>query len=603
MAFTITDFQKAIPSDIVKLGEQLFKKEAVKNLQNLKEQEWTAEVLDKETFNIEIMLDDERNILDHFCDCPTESEHCAHQVAALLKLRQTLPKYEQKQTKAKAKKEKEVKVKKKTDPIGTILDEVSLSELKEFVQKAAAAQKEFKNMLLVHFSDKSASNNRKYYTDVLRTGISNVKRSGPLNVKDTKRFLPVAEQLWKKAQEGIIRNNLKDASQILLAMLETFLPQSERLSDSTGAVMDLTKSTYTELQKVIQNAPFEFQKAVVSELFEVLNANMSFYYNHFRRDTFKLLGAIAQYPELHLSYAQFLDNLLKNPDIKNRGYSSFWSSISATEVPTLESEVVNLKRELFKLQKRDSEIHQLLAKYQHIEQFRREYVEYCLTQKDYAEVRAVIEKYIFVHKHESMLNGIHKYWYETLLGVYVLQKDLPAQIRLLHTRFIGSEYQNMEVLAQLKQCCTKAEWKGKFDEILKAATKSFNTMIQFNYYDRWRPKPFPVKIANLLTFDERWDELWQLLRNENKVEGYGQYGHYLAATHAHELYELYKNNARKWAEAVSNMDEYRAIAYILTTLRDLNDAGAELVQGIMTHLRIAHKRKYQYLNLLKDAGL
>lgn len=372
MPFTIADFHKTIPAALVKAGERLFKNEAVKSVSTSKKNEWTAEVLDKETFNVEIMLDEKRNILDHFCDCPTESEHCEHQVAALLKLRQTLPLHEKKQTKSK--KEKEVKVKKKTDPVSQILEEISLAELREFVQKAAAAQKDFKNMLLVHFSEKSESNNRKYYTDVLRTSISNIKRSGLLNAKDTKRFLPTAEQLWKKAQDSLIKSNFKDASPILLAIIETLTQQSERLSDSNGVVNQIIENTYAELTKLIEKVPFEFQKSIADELFDVLEPNMSFYYNHFRNLTFDLLRLFNRYPDLHLGYVQFLDKVLKQPNVNSTNNSSFWSYSSFSFESTLESELVTLKRRLYEAQKQDDKIPALLARFQHIDKFRKEYV-------------------------------------------------------------------------------------------------------------------------------------------------------------------------------------------------------------------------------------
>ena len=601
MAFTITDFQKMIPANLVKAGERLFKNEAVKSISNTKENEWTAEVLDKETFNVEILLDDERNILDHFCDCPTESEHCQHQVATLLKLRQTLPLYEKKQTKTK--KEKEVKVKKKTDPVSQILEEVSLAELREFVQKAAATQKEFKNMLLVHFSEKSESNNRKYYTDVLRTSISNVKRSGSLNVKDTKRFLPAAEQLWKKAQDSLQKGNLKDASPILLAIIETLTQQSERLSDSNGIVNQIIQNTYFELTKLIEKSPFEFQKALAEELFEVLEPNMSFYYNHFRNLTFDLLRLFNRYPDLHLTYVQFLEKVLKQPNLNSETNSSFWSYSSSSFESTLESELVTLKRRLYEAQKQDDKIPALLARFQHIDKFRKEYVEYCLSTKDYAEARKVLEKFLSGKSLVSEGTRVDKFWFETLLKVCQLQKDVQGQINTLRLQFVITGYEKISILPTLKQLCTSEQWNTLFAEFKKATLKQINELQQYGYFGfRDIPKPFPVKTANLLVFDERWEELWDLLSSHKTFDSYGIYGKHLAQAFPEQLYSLYKNNIRKWIDDASSMDNYRAIVAILVTLSNLNAEGKELAENQVNHIRIAHKRKHQFLSLLKEVG-
>jgi len=601
MAFTITDFQKMIPANLVKAGERLFKNEAVKSISNTKENEWTAEVQDKETFNVEILLDDERNILDHFCDCPTESEHCQHQVATLLKLRQILPQYEKKQTKTK--KEKEVKVKKKTDSVSQILEEVSLAELREFVQKAASTQKEFKNMLLVHFSEKSENNNRKYYADVLRTSLSNVKRSGSLNVKDTKRFLPAAEQLWKKAQDSLQKGNLKDASPILLAIIETLTQQSERLSDSNGVVNQIIQNTYSELTKLIEKAPFEFQKVLADELFEVLEPAMSFYYNHFRNLTFDLLRLFNRYPDLHLAYVQFLDKVLKQPSINSEENRTFWSYSSSSYESTLESELVILKRKLYEVQKQTDKIPTLLARFQHIDQFRKEYVEYCISTKDYPEARKVLEKFLSDKSLLSEGASVNKFWFETLLNVCQLQKDVLGQINTLRLQFAITGYERISILPTLKQLCTTEQWNTLFAEFKKATLKQINELQQYGYFGfRDIPKHFPVKTANLLVFDKRWQELWDLLSSQKTFDSYGIYGKHLAQAFPEQLYSLYKNNIRKWIDDASSMDNYRAIVAILVTLSNLSAEGKELAENQVNHIRIANKRKYQFLSLLKEVG-
>jgi hypothetical protein len=601
MAFTITDFQKMIPANLVKAGERLFKNEAVKSISNTKENEWTAEVQDKETFNVEILLDDERNILDHFCDCPTESEHCQHQVATLLELRQILPQYEKKQTKTK--KEKEVKVKKKTDSVSQILEEVSLAELREFVQKAASTQKEFKNMLLVHFSEKSENNNRKYYADVLRTSLSNVKRSGSLNVKDTKRFLPAAEQLWKKAQDSLQKGNLKDASPILLAIIETLTQQSERLSDSNGVVNQIIQNTYSELTKLIEKAPFEFQKVLADELFEVLEPAMSFYYNHFRNLTFDLLRLFNRYPDLHLAYVQFLDKVLKQPSINSEENRTFWSYSSSSYESMLESELVILKRKLYEVQKQTDKIPTLLARFQHIDQFRKEYVEYCISTKDYPEARKVLEKFLSDKSLLSEGASVNKFWFETLLNVCQLQKDVLGQINTLRLQFAITGYERISILPTLKQLCTTEQWNTLFAEFKKATLKQINELQQYGYFGfRDIPKPFPVKTANLLVFDKRWQELWDLLSSQKTFDSYGIYGKHLAQAFPEQLYSLYKNNIRKWIDDASSMDNYRAIVAILVTLSNLSAEGKELAENQVNHIRIANKRKYQFLSLLKEVG-
>ena len=50
------------------------------------------------------------------------------------------------------------------------------------------------------------------------------------------------------------------------------------------------------------------------------------------------------------------------------------------------------------------------------------------------------------------------------------------------------------------------------------------------------------------------------------------------------------------------MDNYRAIVAILVTLSNLSAEGKELAENQVNHIRIANKRKYQFLSLLKEVG-
>ena len=73
-SFTLSNFKKTIPSNFVTEGEKIYKRGDVKKIVSSDGREWKVDVtVGKEVFNVEISIDLEKSITDHFCDCPSET--------------------------------------------------------------------------------------------------------------------------------------------------------------------------------------------------------------------------------------------------------------------------------------------------------------------------------------------------------------------------------------------------------------------------------------------------------------------------------------------------------------------------------------------------
>ena len=130
-SFTLSNFKKTMPANLMAEGERIYKFGDIKKIVSADGRDWKVDVtVGKEVYNVEISIDLEKSITDHFCDCPSETEHCHHQVAAFLKLKEILPNFTAGKTNKPTKaKDATPKKKKPLSPIEAILEEVSVLEL------------------------------------------------------------------------------------------------------------------------------------------------------------------------------------------------------------------------------------------------------------------------------------------------------------------------------------------------------------------------------------------------------------------------------------------------------------------------------------------
>ncbi len=588
-SFNLSNFKKTIPANIYKEGEVTFNQGGVSKTVPNKENEWLAEVtVGREVFNVEIMIDNEKNILDHFCDCPSETDFCRHQVAVFLKLKEIWPTLAKKKEKAKAKPEKPIK-KKKLTPTETILGEITKVELYEFLRKALADNKAFKNQFLVHFADKNDSNDRKYFNEVLRSTATSIKRNGYLGTRDTKKFIVTAAELATKATTAFEAKKYKDFAPIALALIESLTTLLKRMEDSEGKLNTMINNSLKHFGEIAKKAPYDLKMSVLKELFEILENNISEIYQSFRSELLALWKKIGQENDLHKLYNEFLD---KQMATNNRQNSGFWAFSTSNGETTLETDLIDLKREFYKANKMQDKIPELLAKSQHISRYRKEYVEYLFVQKNYTEAQKVLEKYVF-NKYLLMSGGnIDIFWLNKLDETNEKLGDKEGTIKALLQRFRFGDYKQFSVIEKIKKMVSKQQWLDTSELLVKEITdkQKQSSIGNYGFYSSNRSTKIPAAVGHFYVLDERWDDLEKMVLKNNDIESYAIFCEYLLINNFKKTYKYLEDNLMEWFKK-SNYSDYPFIASIVSALQNAGPEAKDFTDKFIYHIQTYHKGK------------
>ncbi len=587
-SFNLSNFKKIVPVNLYKEGEMTFNQGGVTKTTPNKENEWLAEVtVGREVFNVEIMIDNEKNILDHFCDCPSETEHCRHQVAVFLKLKEIWPTLAKKKEK-KAKPEKPVK-KKKLSPVETILGEITKVELYEFLRKALTDNKVFKNQFLVHFADKNSNNDRKFFGDVLRSTATSIKRNGYLGTRDSKKFIVTATEIATKASAAFETKKYKDFAPIGLAIIESLTTLLKRMEDSEGKLHAMINTTLKHFGELSKKAPYDLKMSVFKELFEVLEVNISEIHQSFRPELLALWQKIGQEADLHKLYNEFLD---KQMTAASRHNSGFWAISSLSGETTLETDMIDLKKEFYKANKLTDKIPELLAKSQHISRYRKEYVEYLFTKKDFTEAKKVLEKYIFNKAVLLSGNKIDIFWLNKLDEANEKLGDKEGTIKALLQRFRFGDYKQFSVIEKIKKMITKQQWNETVELLVKEITEKQkqSSISHYGFYQSSRSTKIPAAVGHFYVLDERWDDLEKMVLKNNDIESYATFCEYLLMSNFKQTFKYLEDNLMEWFKK-GNYSDYPFIASIVSALQNAGPEAKDFTDKFIHHLQTYHKGK------------
>ncbi len=597
MSFTLSNYKKTVPTNLVKEGDITFRQGGVKKLDCNKNNEWIAEVMvGQEVFNVEIMIDDEKTILDHFCDCPSETEHCRHQVATFMRLIEVLPTIAKK--KAVAKKKEPVAKKKKLSPIDTILNEVSLHELHEFIRKTTTDNKTFKNTFLVYFADKNENNDRKYYSEVLRSTISSIKRNGYLNLRDSKKYSQTVQELSGKATDAFAAKKFKDFAPIGFAIIETLIPQLQRLEDSEHKCHNVIRTTFKQFEESVQKAPYDIKTPIFKELFEVLGNNLSEIHRSFRHELVELWKKISQESDLVSLYVAFLDKQRTGYIKRDGGY---WSYSSFGGETTLETDLVDSKRAYFEANKMDSYIPSLLAQHLHVNRYQKEHIEYLFQQKNYQEAKGILEK-ILLNKSGS-IGGVDVFLLNKLDEVNEKMDDKVGMVLGLLQRFRLGDYKQYSVLDKVKKLQNEVQWEDTFNLLVKELTaKSQRVVYNYGFHSNVKSNKIPISVGRLYAFDERWDELEKIVWKNNDLESYGAFCKYLLIHNFEKTFNFIKANLLEWIKKM-NPNEYAHVATLIAGLQSVGKPTKEFTDLVVQNIQTYHKGKKSFYIALKNNGV
>lgn len=286
---TLRNFTDLLDPDALDRGKALSDGGHVRHIEKTDDGFWVAECTDGDTTHAPLVeLGQGQRLPLWDCDCgqASEAEPCAH-VAALLYTLKTnelqekpaakrgRPKAEpDSQPAGKAGKTKDkaapkiVKNPKPKDAAEALLGELEPKEIFDFVRDLLAKNKDFKSQFLMRFSERDHANERKF-DEIVANAISAVKgRRKYLKGADGAKIASALAPLGKQAAAAEAKGFFREAVAICTAFVEQMPPVFVAMETPSAKLESLFGKALDVLGLVAQNAntPFEFRQELFSTM-------------------------------------------------------------------------------------------------------------------------------------------------------------------------------------------------------------------------------------------------------------------------------------------------------------------------------------------------
>lgn len=486
---TILNFDKFVDKTLVKKGSKLFDDKRVTALEEAQEGLWVANVDDKGTHEVEVLL--HKNTIREFsCDCTqANGKICGHVVSVFLAIDA------QKQAGKAPAKPKKLSFDK-------LLESISHAELMNFVKSYAQKNKIFKVDFELYFAEKNTSVDfEKMFAEVIEKTLKPRTREGYLSnatelAKETKKHIKTAETYIGEGnyRDGLIINKL-----LLLKLFE--------ISEKIG----LSNTLYKYMHNIVENIsyianyerlPLDMKKKVfdfLSTQVKQSGIENNIFANIFFKDYETLAIALQQTD----SYLTLLDDKLKK--IK-----------------------FNIDTKLFFLQKKYSlfiqlkdqnAINKLIDGNLLFPEFRELKLQQYLAEKHYEKAKKLLADGInLLRAHGSIRDfTIVKRWELELLSIAEQQNDI-EKIRFYAQKYAFADENAPLLYNKWKATYSSEEWKKEIELYVETLEKKVEDEKKrwFKWKKYWEDIPAELGALCLIYTNEgQTDKLWSTLKDTN----------------------------------------------------------------------------------------
>ncbi|NOZ33846.1 MAG: hypothetical protein GXO80_00925 [Chlorobi bacterium] len=544
----INNFKNKINPVIFERGENYYFDNAVVDLQGTENGQWFALVEGSyaDDYEVDIKINSDGEIQKYYCNCPYDGAICKHVVAVLLKIKD----------------EKQItgtEVKNKKEAWKEIADNVPENELREFIKKYAAKNSDFRNDLTVRFSEYSNSDTG----DIYRHTVQNIffSAGGKYGFIDYNHIYTAMRQidsLLYNAEDLIKEKKHKEAFRIVSAIAPECINNIENIDDSNGECGGAIYRSFELVSKILKLSDDEtFKNEVFEWIFE--QAQNKNYNDYGCGDELEplLIEACDNRHKINIVH-EFIDKKLKQTESRDD-----WSgNYQKTKYLKHKVKLYNISDETKKADK-------IIYDNINLTDFRKIIVDRKINDKNYKEAVNLIEEGIKIATKDN-LSGITIQWKETLLKIYQELKDI-KNIKKYAEELFFSGWNDMSYYKILKEI-----WKPEDKEIEKLLKKNPK---QGNYY-----YSLPVSVANIYIEEKMWDRLFELVKQNPRINTLLTYTQYLKELYPSELIKLFKTAIEKFADKNTGRSAYKDIVdylYKMSEIKDAKDEAKNIMHGLL----------------------
>lgn len=552
----LNNFEMYMDKVIVERGKDYFDQGHVEKIEETHENHFTAYIAGTDNYTVEVVINDEADIINSYCDCPYDwGDYCKHEAAAFYALRE-------KENRVEGQSSNKQQASKKTD-LKTILSSLSQDELIKIIVNLTKEYPDIKKKLLFTYAsveDEIVSSKK-----LIKEYINRYKRHGIIQWNQVDDALQGAYMTLEKVNEKLQNGESESAVLLSITVLSIVVDMLAYCDDSNG-----------------------FSGSVIEESLAMIEEAVSMTVEHMTDGEQEKLFTIIMKEALHERYQGWMDwklSLLScciyfcnkadlRKQLEDQLNSMLETMTSDSWVDKYGKENVKLLQlELIEQFDGNDQALQFIQDHVNFGPFREKAIVYLLEKEEYSEVIKLCEE---GKKVDKDYRGLVHQWEKYQLQAYERLGDVQKQREMMLAFVYKNEY---TYYPRLKLLYQEEEWKEVLPDILETFEKQ-------SY--------IPSAYLEILKEENLHDKLLQYCkRNVSSIKDL--YPH-LIKDYSDEVNELFQNYIQVEAEKSNDRKKYKHVCSQIKLYKKV--FGADHVQVIIEYLKQKYPRRPAFLDEL-----
>jgi hypothetical protein len=570
MRIPINSFEQYIDETILKRGFQYFKKGHVHEPEELMKDEYEAIVDGTEPKPYTVNLTIKNDVVTQFvCTCPYDiGPVCKHVAAVLFYLQQNELDLDAKPLRKKTGHAKTSRKKTVTQQVDEILSKLSHENLKEYLKALCINDTNFRQQFLAEYASLVMPDSKALYAGQIKTILDTTfRRYGYIGYSETRYVSSAVNDLLERADKSVETKNYRTAIFIACAVLEELTQALDFVDDSNGDIGGCIDAAINVLLKISQQ-PIDDKLRRELYIYCIKSWQESIFKGwdwHFT-----MLDIATELTDNEIDAKQIhvlLDEIKPN----NTGWDLIMQESQRIRV--------NLIRKI----EGEEKASEFLEKNLSNSDFRKEIIERAIIEKDYKKAIILCEEGITIDDKEKP--GLANTWRDFLVMIYINLNDTDRINRIARYLFLESNREKKQYFDILKKQISSEKWEEFVGYLIKDISKK-NKWIDYR------------SIAQIYIWEERWDKLLEIVRNDCSLHTLDAYEKYLLHDYANELTDLYRTAILKEMQRANDRGQYQMICRYLR--RMVKMGARETVNSIIRQLEATYPKRKALLEELQE---
>jgi len=566
---TLLTFERKLNKVQLAKGLDYFENGCISKLEERETDKWSAIVSGSEDYHVKIIFKKD-TIEKCSCDCPHDVAYCKHIISVLYAIKEGKVSKPAKPIGKATKSTKNVAQKPK-DTVTDMVNGIPEKDLRQFVIGHAEEDREFRNILVAHFSSSFGEGGSNLYAGLIKnTARAAADRHGFIDYYSASKAIQPIYLLLQKAHTAFGHGHFSVVADIAFAVIENVHDMMTNMDDSGGSAGDCIKDGFEFLIKLCQSdIPFDLKERIFKEA-EKEAKNKKYDYAGFDEYWIDILVHAAYDRKKEQQLLRFIDQML----VDLIPQTSDW--INEFNTKRLLKHKMTLMRRMGQAAEADA----LRLQHLDISEFRIELIEEKLAKNEYSAARQLISEGIAVAMKKDHPGTVDSYK-EILLRIARELKDTTSVRAIAKELYAG---RNMEYYKIIKQSYSAKEWPAIAEGLISDLQKINRPIPGF------RGTANGEALSSIFIEEGYWNRLLELLQQNPRLEFVENYSGLLVDKFPEELLNVYKETLVGYAEQHTGRKHYVTIRKVLKKMQGWT-GGKEMVKQLTDEFILRYKAR------------